>query len=65
MSYGVLFLSGIGQKLKLVSLYVILSLFLIELKEPFFLYVYSSIIVMVPICIYCLSPRVKCVRYDG
>jgi hypothetical protein len=65
MSYGVLFLSGIGQKLKLVSLYVILSLFLIELKEPFFIYVYSSIIVMVPICIYCLSPRVKCVRYDG
>ena len=58
-SYLIIFISKISARVKASCFFLIVAMFVLELKEPFFLYLYSSIIIMVPISIYCLSPRIE------
>ena len=59
ISYLIILFSSASGRLKVSCFVLVFSMFILELKEPFFLYLYSSVVLMVPISIYCLSPRIE------
>jgi len=58
VSYLTIIFGPTSIKLKVLFCYLIIITFILESKEPFFLYLYLATILMVPISIYCLSPRI-------